>query len=84
MRSRKNAVAALNGSNAEKQDGNLQRTQVRHQHLQFLLVKLAAERWHHAAAANDALHHVLVRCGQVFFVSEYNTGAFSIEIAGGP
>lgn len=38
--------------------------QVRHQHLQFLLVQLAAEGRHHDTAANDALHHVLVSRGQ--------------------
>ena len=48
----------------ERQEDGLQSMQVRHQHLQFLLVKLAAEWRHHAAAANDALHHVLVSRGQ--------------------
>ena len=50
----------------------LQRVQVRNHFLQLLLVKLAAEWRHHASAANNALHHMLVcsrkAAGQVRFL----------------
>jgi hypothetical protein len=40
-----------------------ERVQIRDDFLQLLLVKLAAERGHHASAADDALHYVVVsRC----------------------
>ena len=38
--------------------------QVRHQHLQFLLVKLVAEWGHHASATNNTLHHVFIGRGK--------------------
>lgn len=38
--------------------------QIRHYFLQFLLIKLAAEWWHHASAANNALHHVFIGRGK--------------------
>ena len=36
--------------------------QVRNYFLQLLLIKLATERWHHASAANNTLHHVFIIC----------------------
>lgn len=38
--------------------------QVGNHFLQLLLIKLAAERRHHASPANDALHYVLVSRGK--------------------
>jgi len=34
--------------------------QVRNYFLQLLLIKLATERWHHASAANNALHYMFI------------------------
>ena len=55
--------------------------QVRHHLLQLLLVKLAAKWGHHASAANNTLHHVLVcgskTAGQVgLLVQLFQSGAF--------
>ena len=51
-----------------------ERVQIRDDFLQFLLVELPAEWGHHASAANNALHHVLVSrgktAGQVGFLVE--------------
>ena len=55
--------------------------QVRHHLLQLLLIELAAEWRHHASAANNALHHVLIRRGQAagqvgLLVQLFQSGTF--------
>ena len=46
--------------------------QVRDHFLQLRLIKLISKRWHHASAANNALHHVFIggrkAAGQVRFL----------------